>query len=354
MRRAPDDPDVPDRRVAGACECQARASPVHEPCSHNAAPSQLRAQPHMLHGAAQGPLDHRRSRQRAGGVPRGDCPDGGGPRPACSAGGQGADRDAGQAARGARALRRPAHRDMGEPHWCPQRRGRCDIQRRHETCSGTSSAWSACLRPAVCRAAGHARGHCSADAEAQCDAAGGRACPAGGAAAVRGGEPAAHAAPAARAHARAGPRARPQNPDVGHPCSDAGAHAAPRCATPGGAAEPGRGWRESARTGLARAQGVAGQLVACSEDCKAPVLACPGLAPFVVEALRVLAEPCARLPECSQGASEAIACLVARLRRVVSISSACGACSHLLEASTFSGSRASTGVRRLPLGRCEL
>ncbi len=54
--------------------------------------------------------------------------------------------------------------------------------------------------------------------------------------------------------------------------------------------------------GSAGVQGVAGQLVACPQDCKALVLACPGLVPFVVEALRALAERRARLPECSQWA----------------------------------------------------
>jgi len=59
--------------------------------------------------------------------------------------------------------------------------------------------------------------------------------------------------------------------------------------------------RSERAPGSAGAQTVAGLLVACPEDCKAIVLACPGLAPFVVEALRVLAERCARLPACSHG-----------------------------------------------------
>ncbi len=97
---------------------------------------------------------------------------------------------------------------------------------------------------------------------------------------------------------------------------------------------PAKGGGSDRAPGSAGAQAAAGQLVACSGDCKALVLACPGLVPFVVEALRVLAERCACLPAHSglgRPSGRVLGCATAS---VVSDSSACAAYLHLLQAST--------------------
>jgi len=72
----------------------------------------------------------------------------------------------------------------------------------------------------------------------------------------------------------------------------------------------------------ASAQGACGRLVAGDSpgECRALVSACAGLAPFVVQALRTLAERCARLPESCQWAGalsgDRVCCCLLRVRRM--------------------------------------
>jgi len=111
----------------------------------------------------------------------------------------------------------------------------------------------------------------------------------------------------------------------------------------------------SARASV-RAQGACGRLVAGDSpvDCRALVPACAGLAPFVVQALRTLAERCARFPTPCQWAralsGDRMCCCLLRAARQTAARAA-NACT--LKATNACGpGRACDGCRRRLSGPC--